>query len=75
MSKDKLTNDDEPRGSGPGPQGAGTEDAGDDTEGHFLLPDAGASRILAESRSKDIEREVRDRLRNKEARPNDKHQR
>jgi hypothetical protein len=75
MSKDRLTNEDEPREAAPGAPGAETEDTGDDTEGHFLLPDAGASRILAESRARDIEREVRDRQRSKEGRPNDKHRR
>ena len=75
MSKDTLSNDDEARDAAPRAPGVETEDAGDDTEGHFLLPDAGAGRILAESRSKDIERELRDRQRTKEGRPNDKHQR
>ena len=75
MSKDTISNDEEARDAVSPAPSAETQDAGDDTEGHFLLPDAGASRILAESRTKDIEREIRDRQRAKEGRPNDKHRR
>lgn len=39
-----------------------------DTEGHSLLINPGAGRDLARSRSKDIEREVKQRQREKEAR-------
>jgi hypothetical protein len=46
-----------------------------DTEGHFMLPDTGASRVLASSRSRDIEREARLRLQKKEGRPNIKRDR
>ena len=42
----------------------------EDTEGHMFQPDLGTSRHLAKSRSADIEREMRDRQRQKEARPN-----
>jgi hypothetical protein len=42
----------------------------DDTEGHLYPPDLGTSRQLAKSRSADIERELRERQRQKEARPN-----
>jgi iron complex transport system ATP-binding protein len=33
-----------------------------DTEGHFMLPDPGAARVLASSRARDIERDARFRL-------------
>jgi hypothetical protein len=39
---------------------AGTSEG--DTEGHFMLPDPGAARVLANSRSRDIERDARFRL-------------
>jgi hypothetical protein len=42
----------------------------DDTEGHMFQPDLGTSRHLAKSRSAEIEREMRERQRQKEARPN-----
>lgn len=42
----------------------------EDTEGHMMLIDQGASQRLAKSRSAEIERELRDRQRQKEARPN-----
>jgi len=48
----------------------GSEDQ--DTEGHFLLPDTGAARVLASSRSRDIDRDVRVQVQRKESRPNDK---
>jgi hypothetical protein len=44
--------------------------ADDDTEGHMFQPDLSTSRHLAQSRSAEIERELRDRQRQKEARPN-----
>jgi hypothetical protein len=50
------------------PTPAGTEDpteagtAEQDTEGHFMLPDPGAARVLASSRARDIERDTRFRL-------------
>jgi hypothetical protein len=34
----------------------------EDTEGHFMLPDPGAARIVADSRARDIEREARFRI-------------
>jgi hypothetical protein len=46
-----------------------------DTEGHFMLPDTGAARILSGSRARDIEREARLRLQKKESRPNVKRDR
>lgn len=43
----------------------------DDTEGHMFLPnDPATARSLAQGRSADVEREMRDRQRRKEARPN-----
>ena len=42
----------------------------EDTEGHMFQPDLGTSRHLAKARSADIEREMRERKREKEARPN-----
>jgi hypothetical protein len=42
----------------------------EDTEGHMFQPDLGTSRHLAKARSADIERELRERQRQKEARPN-----
>lgn len=42
-----------------------------DTEGHMFLPhDAGTARSLAQGRSADLERQAKDRQRQKEARPN-----
>jgi hypothetical protein len=42
-----------------------------DTEGHmFINMDPGTSRGIAKGRSAEIEREMRDRQRAKEARPN-----
>jgi hypothetical protein len=46
-----------------------------DTEGHFMLPDTGAARILSSSRSRDIEREARLRQQKNESRPNIKRDR
>ena len=42
----------------------------EDTEGHMYQPDLGTSRHLAKARSADIERELRERQKQKEARPN-----
>ncbi len=42
----------------------------EDTEGHMFQVDLGTSRHLAKARSADIERELRERQRQKEARPN-----
>jgi len=43
----------------------------EDAEGHMFLPnDPATARSLAQGRSADIERELRDRQRQKEARPN-----
>jgi hypothetical protein len=43
----------------------------EDTEGHLFLPnDPGTARSLSQGRSSEIEREVRERQRQKEARPN-----
>lgn len=51
-------------------RGAQPED-GDDAEGHMFLPnDPATARSLAQGRSADIEREMRDRQRQKETRPN-----
>jgi hypothetical protein len=72
MPKEQLNVDKEPREVAPGGPDAAVEEPEDDTEGHFLLPDSGAARILATSRSQDIEREIRERQREKQARPNDK---
>ena len=50
------------------PTPAGTDDPNQagtgeqDTEGHFMLPDTGAARVLASSRARDIDRESRFRL-------------
>ena len=44
----------------------------DDTEGHFMLPDTGAAQILASSRSREIDRQVRINTQKRESRPNDK---
>ena len=74
MPKDLPNDEEEPR-EVPSARGAATEEAGDDAEGHFLLPDTGAARILAARRSRDVDRQVRDRQRQKEARPNNKNQR
>jgi hypothetical protein len=52
-----------------------TSEQDQDTEGHFMLPDTGAARILSGSRSRDIEREARMRLQKKESRPNIKRDR
>ena len=54
--------------------GAGTPDEtpeSDDTEGHLFLPnDPSTARSLAQGRSAELEREIRERQRQKEARPN-----
>jgi hypothetical protein len=43
----------------------------EDAEGHMFLPsDPGTARALAQGRSADIQREARERQRQKEARPN-----
>ena len=43
----------------------------EDTEGHMFLPnDPSTARSLAQGRSADVEREMRERQRQKEARPN-----
>ncbi len=56
------------------PRPAAPRDAADeeqDAEGHMFLPnDPGTARALAQGRSADIEREARERQRQKEARPN-----
>ena len=53
--------------------GSGTDEApeSEDTEGHLFLPnDPSTARSLAQGRSADLEREMRERQRQKEARPN-----
>ena len=40
---------------------------GDDTEGHMFQPDYGTSKHLASSRNAEIERQAKDRQRQKEA--------
>lgn len=40
----------------------------DDSEGHIFLPDPGASRELARSREREMERAARERQRSKDAR-------
>lgn len=63
--------DEEQIKSGTGESGeAGTQE--DDTEGHFMLPDTGAAQVLANSRSRDIERQARIHMQKRESRPNDK---
>jgi len=43
----------------------------EDAEGHMFLPhDSGTARSLAQGRSADIERQAKERQREKEARPN-----
>ena len=44
-----------------------SEDPSEDTEGHMFQPDYGTSRHIANSRNAEIEREMRDRQRRKEA--------
>lgn len=46
---------------------AGTTDEGQDVEGHNLWMNPSASREMINSRSRDMEREARDRQRAKEA--------
>lgn len=43
---------------------------GEDTEGHMLQLDPNTARNLARARSAEIDRDMRDRQRQKEARPN-----
>jgi len=43
---------------------------GEDTEGHMLQLDPNTARNLARVRSAELDRDVRDRQRQKEARPN-----
>jgi hypothetical protein len=42
----------------------------DETEGHMMSIDPGTARALAQARSADLQREARERQRQKEARPN-----
>jgi hypothetical protein len=66
-----MNNDDELKKSGEEAiKRVAVEPTEDDTEGHMMLIDQGASQRLAKSRSAEIERELRDRQRQKEARPN-----
>ena len=53
-------------------ESTGTDAADQDTEGHFMLPDPGAARILASSRSRDIERDARFRFPKKDRGANPK---
>jgi hypothetical protein len=46
------------------------DDGAEDTEGHALLIDHATATGLHRARTQDIERQVRERLREKEARPN-----
>ena len=47
------------------------EPQAEDAEGHMFLPhDSGTARNLAQGRSADMERQMKDRQREKEARPN-----
>ena len=62
--------DEEPKSEGIVRRAADEPMKDDDTEGHMFQPDLGTSRHLAKSRSADIERELRERQRQKEARPN-----
>ena len=65
MAKPKATEDQlEPEGAKP----RATEDPMDgDTEGHMFQPDYGTSRHIANSRNAEIERQAKDRQRQKEA--------
>ena len=71
MSRIRNRNsDDEPKSEGIVRRAADQPVPDEDTEGHMFQPDIGTSRHLAKSRSAEIEREMRDRQRQKEARPN-----
>jgi hypothetical protein len=66
MAKSRATEDQlEPEGS----RSRASEDpmSGEDTEGHMFQPDYGTSRHIANSRNAEIERQARDRQRQKEA--------
>lgn len=54
----------------PTQDGAPVQPEGEDTEGHMLHLDPNTARNLARARSADVDRELRDRQRQKEARPN-----
>lgn len=69
MTKIKNS-DDELKPEGARARAADEPKLDEDTEGHMFQPDLGTSRHLAKSRSADIEREMRERQRQKEARPN-----
>ena len=69
MSKLKAS-DDQPKPDGLLRRASEEPKKEEDTEGHMFQHDLGTSRHLAKARSADIEREVRERQRQKEARPN-----
>ncbi|HUG48915.1 MAG TPA: hypothetical protein VMP67_10955 [Candidatus Limnocylindria bacterium] len=55
----------------PGRTGEPATPEEEDTEGHLFLPnDPSTARSLAQGRSAELEREMRERQRQKEARPN-----
>jgi hypothetical protein len=54
----------------PTQDGAPVQPEGEDTEGHMLQLDPNTARNLARARSADVDRDLRDRQRQKEARPN-----
>lgn len=68
----KIKNDDDAKMKPEGIRARASDEPkqDEDTEGHMFQLDPSTSRHLAKSRSADIERELRERQRQKEARPN-----
>jgi iron complex transport system ATP-binding protein len=66
MSTKRTTDDDS------APVEPASKDEQADTEGHFLLPDVGASQVLATDRRREVDRIVRDKQREQQAKSNQK---
>jgi len=71
---DKHAADDRVDEESPAPSDANI-DSQDDTEGHLLMPNIAAARALANSHSRQIERDVRVRVQHKDGRPGEKRNR
>jgi len=71
---DKRPADDRLQEQSPAPSDADT-DSQEDTEGHFVMPNIAAARALANSHSREIERNVRVRVQHKDGRPGEKRNR
>lgn len=68
---DKDAADDQVIDESPGASEAFADDE-DDAEGHMLMPNIASARLISEGRTRDVERNTRGRVQQKDGRPNEK---